>query len=94
MQANEVLLAENKIDLKAYQSSEDRLTLTQELSTLYKQKPNRNYLFFIDREWFYYYLNTRKNKKIWLRKTLQKQSEPPAILDTLLIQATEKNMYN
>jgi outer membrane protein insertion porin family len=94
LQANEVLLAENKIDLKAYQSSEDRLTLTQELSTLYKQKPNRNYLFFIDREWFYYYLNARKNKKIWLRKTLQKQSEPPAILDTLLIQATEKNMYN
>ncbi|MBK9717839.1 MAG: hypothetical protein IPO85_10050 [Saprospiraceae bacterium] len=47
MQANEVLLAENKIDLKAYQSSEDRLTLTQELSTLYKQKPNRNYLFLL-----------------------------------------------
>ena len=39
-------------------------------------------------------LEARKNKKVWFRKSLSKQAEPPAILDTFLLKATMSNMYN
>ncbi|NOT38777.1 MAG: BamA/TamA family outer membrane protein [Saprospiraceae bacterium] len=92
---NQSLLAKNKITLKKYKDEKNNsLDLINELSSLYKQKPNRNWLLIFDREKIYAYLDKNKEKKIRARKTLEKQAEPPAILDTGLIRLTRLNMYN
>lgn len=89
------LLNKNKITLKGFNNkNNNELELKSELSTLYKQKPNRNWLLFVDREKIYSYLEKNNSKKIIARKTLEKQAEPPAILDTSLVRATKINMHN
>ncbi|MBK7232991.1 MAG: BamA/TamA family outer membrane protein [Saprospiraceae bacterium] len=93
LKANEYLLTKNKIDLVKVPFGE-RVSLKQELQTLFKQIPNTKYLFFLRREGIYQYLENRKTKKVPFRKTLSKQAEPPTILDTFQIVATESNMKN
>ncbi len=92
---NQSLLSSNKINLINYKGSRtSKFDLKDELSTLYKQKPNRNWLIFIDRERVYTFLEINKNKKVRARKTLTKIAEPPAINDTSFIRLTKNNMYN
>ncbi|HNC36476.1 MAG TPA: hypothetical protein PLD32_07915, partial [Saprospiraceae bacterium] len=91
----EKILSKNKIVLKSFQGkNSESLKLKEELATLLKQKPNRRWLFIFNRRNIYYYLESKKNKKILFKNTLQKIAEPPAFVDNKLISATESNMYN
>lgn len=94
LKSGETLLTQNKIELLDISTLNEKILFKQELGTLFKQKPNRTYLFFFKRHAIYNYLEARKNKKVWFRKSLSKQAEPPAILDTFLVKATMSNMYN
>lgn len=93
LKEGEFLLTQNKIQIKGVGFSE-RIFLGQELSTLIRQKPNTRYLLTIKRHLIYNYLEKRKNKKVLFRNTLNKQAEAPAILDTLLIADSKKNITN
>ncbi len=91
LQPNEILLKSNKIQIEGNKSIENKIQLSEQLSTLYKQKPNRKYLL-IPRERIHYYILNRKNKDTWFIKTLSKYSEPPSLLDTTLSNATNSNI--
>ncbi|HEX5625968.1 MAG TPA: hypothetical protein VFX48_08120, partial [Saprospiraceae bacterium] len=93
MGPQELLLSSNKIQIQGTSNLENKLDLSEQLSTLYKQNPNRNFFLFIPREWLYYkYAN--KKKQNWITKTLARQSEKPAIVDTSLCRATQNNIHN
>ncbi|MBK8483995.1 MAG: BamA/TamA family outer membrane protein [Saprospiraceae bacterium] len=94
LQPNELLLKSNKIEIENFKSLETKVSLNEQLSTLYKQKPNRNYFLFVPREHLYYKYVIKKQKDNWITKTLAKQSEKPSILDTSLCTATRNNIYN
>ncbi len=94
LQPNEILLKSNKIQIEGNKSIENKLQLTDQLSTLFKQKPNSNYFLFIPREWLHYKVLNRKNKNSWITKTLAKVSEAPALLDTNLCNATQTGITN
>jgi outer membrane protein insertion porin family len=91
LRSDEILLKSNKIQIEGTRSIENKLQISEQLSTLYKQKPNRKY-FLIPRERIHYYVQNRKNKDSWFVKTLAKYSEPPSILDTSLCNTTKKNI--
>ncbi|MCC6816566.1 MAG: BamA/TamA family outer membrane protein [Saprospiraceae bacterium] len=89
------LLVANRIDLKNFKADGNQVfDFKTELSTLYKQKPNRNWMLIFDREKIFSYLEKKKYKKILIRNTLEKVAEAPSILDTSLVSATQKNMSN
>ncbi|MDQ3142850.1 MAG: BamA/TamA family outer membrane protein [Bacteroidota bacterium] len=88
---DESLLVGNSSKIINSKNLENKIQSDQELSTLYKQNPNGRILL-IKREWLHFKLQRQKNKNSWFYKTLLKYAEKPAILDTLLIAATEKNM--
>lgn len=91
----EKILTKNKIVLKSFRGkNSEALKLKEELATLFKQKPNRRWLILFNRRSIFYYLDSKKNKKVLFKNTLQKIAEPPAFVDDKLISATESNMYN
>lgn len=93
LKEGELLLTQNKIKIDGVGFSE-RIFLGQELNTLLRQRPNTRYLLTIKRNLIYDFLESRKNKKVLFRNTLSKQAEPPAVLDTLLVAESKRNMIN
>lgn len=91
---DEFLLKGNKIKFIGDQKIKNKRKLNYDLSTLYKQKPNGKVLFnlFFPREWFYFANqepgDTSKFQE-WQKRVL---SEPPAIYDQQLTQATVESM--
>lgn len=90
----ERLLVENSIELKSVKrlKSLERAPLLTELSTQYKQVPNRRPLLLFgarSRLWFYY--KYRHKPSSWI---MRKIAEPPAIYDERLTQNTAKNFQN
>ncbi len=94
LKPEEVLLKSNKIQIEGNKSIENKIQISEQLSTLYKQKPNSNYLIFIPREWLHFKVINRKNKDSWFSKTLAKPAESPSLLDTTLCEATKNNINN
>lgn len=94
LQPNEIILKQNKIKINNHSSDEANFRLKDQLIPLQKQKPNRNFLLIFPREWIYFQAQKRKNKDAWYTKTLQKQSEPPALLDSNSCEITRKNFNN
>lgn len=89
------ILSKNKITIKSTKGvNVDLLKTKSELFTLLKQKPNRRWLFIVQRKNVFSYLDKRKNKKVLFRKTLEKIAEPPSILDEGLVLTTKLNMFN
>ncbi len=92
---DQYLLKKNRITIKQFKGNTFEIQkLKTELSTLYKQKPNRKWLLIIPRENVAAYLDNKKNSKVWFRKTREKIAEPPAIWSKDISDATQKNMYN
>lgn len=90
----DVLLKSNKIEVLGDKPIESKIRISEQLSILYRQKPNRNWLLLIPREYLHYYVQTRKNKDSWFIKSLAKPSETPALLDTALCNLTQQNITN
>jgi len=91
MGPNELLLKGNEVKFQSDEPVENKSLLKYELSTFYKQKPNRRF-FFIPREWFYYTtLDTTRNGSF---KRLQRRriAERPAIYNENLTDATVEGM--
>lgn len=90
LEADEFLLRKNKIKLQAQQKIDDKRELLYGLNSQYKQVPNRNFLFFFPREW--YYFKTEGDSSAfsnWVRKSL---GEVPALFDENLAQQTADAM--
>ena len=88
---DQYLLKGNSIKLKTKGNINRKRELKYELSTLFKQKENTKF-FFIPREWFYFATqDTKDTTKFdkWQRRVI---SEPPAIYDPQLTEATEESM--
>jgi len=83
----------NIIKFDTKQKVEKKRTLSYELSTLYKQKPNDKVLWlFKSRLWFHYKTNKQEDTtKIdnWIRRVL---AAPPSIYDSLQTVETAKSM--
>ncbi len=94
LKPEERLLHANKIQIEGKQSIENKLNLNQQLITLIKQKPNRNFFLVFPREYLYYRYVIKKKKSNWISNSLAKQSEKPSVLDTSLCRATQLNIYN
>ncbi len=78
---DEYFLKKNEIILKPTEKIENKPNFTYELSTLYRQKPNGKFFFFVPREWFYYKTQPPKDQKAirrWIRKAI---AQPPVIYD-------------
>lgn len=92
---DEVFLEENEIDLKTDQQIKKKGNFKYELTTLYKQKPNTNFLY-IPREWFHYQvqdtLGQSKFKKGFKRWSMRQFGETPVLYDPGLTETTERSM--
>lgn len=91
---NEFLLKSNKIQFEQFISLENKVRLTEQLTTLYKQKPNRKFLLFFPREYYYIKYVTSNKKPSWISKTFSKLAEKPSLLDTSICRSTTENIYN
>ncbi|MBX2927336.1 MAG: BamA/TamA family outer membrane protein [Saprospiraceae bacterium] len=87
---DELLLVENEIILTHAKEVKNKRNLNYELTTLYKQRPNKNW-FFIPREWLHFKTNKPEHTSKF-KKFLRRQSEPPAIFSDSLAQVTEMQM--
>lgn len=89
---DQFLLKKNSIKVISESKIKNKSTLQYELSTLYKQKPNTNFLLFFPREWFYFVTSdpgdtTRFDR--WQRRVL---AEKPAIYEERLADSTARSM--
>lgn len=89
---DQFLLTKNSIKIKSESKIKNKSTLSYELSTLYKQKPNTNFLLFFPREWFYFVTQgpgdtTRFDR--WQRRVI---AEAPAIYEERLADSTARSM--
>mgnify|MGYP001397651888 CR=1 FL=1 len=89
---DELLLVKNEIVLTGAKDVKNKKKLSYELTTLYKQRPNQKFFFFVPRQWFYYRTNAAEDTtgfKKWQRRRL---AEVPAILSDTLTRRTEEQM--
>ncbi len=89
---DEQLLIKNGIKLVNAKNVKNKTSLKYELATLYKQKPNTNFLLFFPREWFYFStLAPEDTTKIdrWQRRVI---AETPAIFQSYLADSTARSM--
>ena len=95
LKQDEAFLVKNKMEFEGDVSFRTRRMLKQELYSLYKLKPNENFLW-IPKEWFYYKLqDTAQSSKFTkrLRSWEMKQfGEKPALLDRELVERTTRAM--
>jgi outer membrane protein insertion porin family len=87
----ELLLTKNDIIFTNAKDVKNKGNLKYELSTLYKQSPNTNWLFLIPREWLHY-RSLAKEKKTKFDAFKGKRAELPAIFRDTLALATENQM--
>lgn len=92
LKENEYLIQNNQTVLKGAEKLQNKRTLRYELTYLYKQKENTNFLFFFPREWFYF--ATQDPKDTTSLDRLQKKyiAETPAIYSDSLTRATADAM--
>ncbi|MEO1411271.1 MAG: BamA/TamA family outer membrane protein [Bacteroidota bacterium] len=93
-QKGERLLHKNTIDLDFPKKERHVRNLRYELTTLEKQKPNSNYLFFFPREGIYHAMSKKKPKKRGRFKNLIRRTigEKPAIYKPKLAAETAQSM--
>ncbi len=93
LKEGELLLTKNEIVLARTKNAKKLKNLEYELSTLYKQQPNKKFLFVIPRQWFFYRSNRPGNTSKWQRWQARR-AEPPAIFkDTLAITTRDQMQY-
>ncbi len=81
----------NKIYLRHAQEIPNRAALKYELKTVLALRPNRKVLT-VPRRWFYYHVQAKSDTTKLDRWILKHWAEPPAILDTTLVQRSVENL--
>jgi len=90
LEADEFLLRKNRIKLEHKDKLDSKREMMYSLSSQYQQSPNRNFFFFIPREWFYLKTEGDSSKfSNWVRRSL---GEPPSLFDENLAQQTAESM--
>ncbi len=90
LKEDEKFLKKNKVYLKHAQRIHNKKKLKYDLSTVYAQRPNRN--FIVTRRWYHYHIAAKSDTTKFNKWVLKKLSETPAIYDTTLTQKTLANM--
>jgi len=88
---DERFLKKNKVYLKHAQGLHNKKKLKYDLSTVYAQRPNRNF-GFVTRRWYHYRIAAKSDTTKFNNWVLKKLSEKPAIYDTTLTQKSITNM--
>ncbi len=91
LKEGEYQLVKNEIVLTHTKDVKNKKNLEYELTTLYKQQPNRKYLFVIPRQWFYYRTNA-PGDTTWLKNWQRRMAEQPAIFKDTLARSTRDQM--
>ena len=89
LDVDQFLLKKNQLLIHDEEKMANKGTLSYEMETLYKQKPNSNLFFVFPREWFWFKTNEPGDTSgfdRWQRRVL---SEVPAIFDEKLCNETE-----
>jgi outer membrane protein assembly factor BamA len=89
LDVDQFLLKKNQLLIHEEENIANKGTLTYEMETLYKQKPNSNLFFVFPREWFWFKTNEPGDTSgfdRWQRRVL---SEIPAIFDEKRCNETE-----
>lgn len=89
---DEYLIEKNTTSLKTKDKIENKRTLRYELTYLYKQKENTNFLFFFPREWFYFATQDSKDTTSLDRLQRKYIAEIPAVYSDSLTRATANAM--
>ncbi len=90
LEKDQTFLKKNKIYLKHAQHIHNKKKLKYDLSTVYAQRPNRNF-FITTRRWFYYWVQNKQDTTKFNRWVLKQLAEPPAIYDP---NKTEQSVSN
>lgn len=93
---NESLLIENKVTIKDRKATESRSLLKAELSLLFIQKPNTDFLF-IDREWYYFKFESQSDtsKNGFFSEFIRNNiAQAPSIHNSELMDETAVAMQN
>ncbi len=90
LQVDEFLLKKNNVKIIEDEKLTKKRELRYALADRYKQVPNKNFLIFFPREWFYF-RNEDKTSKLskWVQKSI---GEKPAIFDQTLTERTRESM--
>lgn len=94
LQEGEYDLVSNQVVIK--EKVKDKGDLQYELETLYKQRPNRNYLLFFSREKLWFKIQSREPRtwlgRVWRNGVTEKTAAPPAIYNDSITDATVAEM--
>lgn len=86
----ERLLTENKVEFVGENKVQNKSTIAYDLTTLYKQSANTNFLLLFPREKIYFKTEGKTNRIArWRRRVI---AEPPAIFSEEKAQATAESM--
>jgi len=91
MQDGQLLLIRNKVNIISEEKIPNEEFLNYELTTLYKQTPNRSFLF-IPRENIY--ASMKDSSTLFQKWIKYKLGEPPVVFDTDLTKSTVTSMHN
>jgi outer membrane protein insertion porin family len=95
LQEEEVFLVKNEIELSKELKIKKKGNLKYQLSTLYKQKANENFLF-VPKEWFFYRLQDTLDKSQFIKRyrrwQMRQFGEAPTLHDQELTDATAQAM--
>ncbi len=92
LKQGEYLINKNSTTLRKSEKIKNKRNLKYELSYLYKQKQNTNFLFFFPREWFYFATQDEKDTTSIDRLQRKYIAEIPAIFNDSLTKATANAM--
>lgn len=92
LKEGDYLIQSNSTTIKNADKIANKRTLRYELTYLYKQKENTNFLFFFPREWFYFATQDAKDTTSLDRLQRKYIAEVPAIFSDSLTQATANAM--
>jgi outer membrane protein assembly factor BamA len=92
LQDGEHLINKNTTILDSKNKIENKRSLSYELTYLYKQKENTNFLFFFPREWFYFATQDAKDSTSLDRLQRKYIAEVPAVFNDSLTRETANAM--
>lgn len=92
LKEGEYLVNKNTTELHSNHKIDNRRTLSYELTRLYKQKNNTNFLFFFPREWFYFVTQDAKDTTALDRLQTKYIAETPTIFSDSLTRVTANAM--
>jgi outer membrane protein insertion porin family len=87
------LLTKNKLNFEDKSNIENFQNIKYQLTTLYKQKPNKAF-FFVPREWIYFKINQKEKQTKFDKWMLKYLAETPTLYNAALSESTAQVLQN